>query len=162
MRKNIISGIVVIMAAIGVLVVVNFSQNKTTIREDAQEVTTETQPELTNPASEIGEGEVRLTEENFNAEIRDFKGIALVDMFSPSCGYCQQLGPIVSEVAKESQGKYKVGKLNVILSPDIADEYMVDSYPILIVFKDGKEVSRMVGVKPKETILANLEEYLND
>lgn len=157
MKKNIVLVIVVVMAAIGVLVATKFSQNNTTIRETGSEGT-EAKQELTNPASEIGEGEFRLTEDNFDAEVREYKGIMLVDMFSPSCGYCQQLGPVISEIAKENQGKYKVGKLNVLLSPDIANEFQIQSYPILIIFKDGKEVTRLVGAKPKAEILSKLEE----
>ena len=77
----------------------------------------------------------------------------LVDFWAPWCGPCRIQGPIVEELAKELEGKpYKVGKLNVDESPNIAQQYGVMSIPTLMVFKGGKVDKQMVGVQQKETL----------
>lgn len=155
MKKSTIIAIVVVLAIIGVGVAVKFSQ---TGGDQKDEGLIKTDEEENNPASGIGEGEIRLTEDNFNKEIREYKGVALVDMFLPTCPHCQKIGPVISEIAKENQGKYKIGKLNTNLNNNLATEFKIENVPALIFFKDGKEVARMIGAKSKEEIAAKLQE----
>jgi thioredoxin 1 len=96
-----------------------------------------------------------LTQDNFSKEVLESDKPVLVDFWASWCGPCKMLSPVVDQVAQESDA-FKVCKLNVDDVSDIAVEYKVMSIPTLIVFKDGKEVKRSVGVIGKEDILAML------
>ncbi len=95
-----------------------------------------------------------LNSENFKNEVLD-KSIALVDFYADWCGPCKMVAPIIEEIANE-RSDISVGKINVDESVGIAMEYNVVSIPTMIIFKDGKEVSRLVGYRPKEDILEAL------
>ena len=95
-----------------------------------------------------------LNSENFKNEVLD-KSIALVDFYADWCGPCKMVAPIIEEIANE-RSDISVGKINVDESVGIAMEYNVVSIPTMIIFKDGKEVSRLVGYSPKEEILEAL------
>lgn len=97
----------------------------------------------------------KLDNQNFGNEILNGEGIALVDFYADWCGPCQMVAPIVQEIADE-RSDITVGKINVDEAGEIALKYDVMSIPTLIVFKDGKEQSRIVGYRPKEAILAAL------
>ena len=78
----------------------------------------------------------------------------LVDFYADWCGPCNAMSPVIEELAKELEGKAKVGKINVDENSDIAVEYNVMSIPTLIVFKNGKEEKRLVGLRDKEELLS--------
>lgn len=155
MKKSTIVAIVVVFAIVGVGVAVKFSQTGT---DQKNQGLINTGEDANNPASEIGEGEIRLTDDSFQYEIKDYKGVALVDIYLPTCVHCQKIGPIISEIAKENQGKYKVGKLNANINSKTSEEFKVESVPALIFFKDGEEVARLIGEQSKAEIVAKLEE----
>ena len=97
--------------------------------------------------------ELKINSENFEKEVLNSEKPVLVDFFSDWCGPCKMMAPIVEELATELDGKVKVGKINVDENSDIAVEYNVMSIPTLIVFKNGKEEKRLVGVRDKEELL---------
>lgn len=97
--------------------------------------------------------ELKLNSENFEKVVLNSEEPVLVDFFADWCGPCKMMAPIVEELATELYGKAKVGKLNVDENSDIAIEYNVMSIPTLIVFKNGKEEKRLVGVRDKEELL---------
>lgn len=97
--------------------------------------------------------ELKLSSENFEEEVLNSEKPVLVDFFADWCGPCKMMAPIVEELATELDGKAKVGKLNVDENSDIAVEYNVMSIPTLIIFKNGKEEKRLVGVQDKEELL---------
>jgi thioredoxin 1 len=99
---------------------------------------------------------VILNKENFKNEVLNSKETVLVDFFAPWCPPCRVLLPILEELAKEYEGKIKFTKLNVEDAPEIAEEYQVFSVPTLIIFKEGKEIERIVGLDKKR-----IEEVLN-
>ena len=99
---------------------------------------------------------VTLTDDNFEEEVLRSELPVLVDFWAPWCGPCQMLGPVVEELAKEFEGKVKICKLNVDEGLAAAQKYGVMSIPTLIIFKDGEEVERLVGVRPKEMLAEKL------
>ncbi len=84
------------------------------------------------------------------------KGITLLDFWAVWCGPCRRQGPIVEEIAKEVGKKFKIGKLDVDNNKTSSNTYNVRNIPTLIIFKDGKEVKRMVGLQDKQTLLNEL------
>ena len=100
---------------------------------------------------------VTLTAENFSAEVLSSDVPVLVDFWAPWCRPCLMVAPIVEEIAGESAGKVKVGKINIDEHPAVAKDYEVMSIPTLILFKEGKVAGMSVGVRPKETIMKLFE-----
>src|SRR6476661_8434971 len=76
----------------------------------------------------------------------------LVDAWAAWCGPCRMIAPTIDQLAKESNGRYVVGKLDVDANPNTAMQYRIDSIPALLLFKNGKLVDKMVGVQPKQAI----------
>ncbi|MEI6222207.1 MAG: thioredoxin [bacterium] len=104
--------------------------------------------------------EITLTDATFENEILKSSGVALVDFWAPWCGPCRVVGPVVEEIATEFTGKAKVGKVNVDENPDTAGQFGVMSIPTLIIFKDGKEVDKIIGAVPKEVLVEKLNLYI--
>ncbi len=97
--------------------------------------------------------EITLTKDNFEAEVLKSDIPVLVDFWAVWCGPCQMVGPILSEIAEENEGKIKVGKVNVDEQPELARQFGIMSIPTMIVFKNGEKVNQLVGAVPKESIL---------
>lgn len=97
-----------------------------------------------------------ITQDNFEAEVVNSDKPVLVDFWASWCGPCKQLSPVVDQIAEEKDD-VKICKLNVDEQQDLAVKYKVMSIPTLIVFKNGEEAKRSVGVIPKEEILALFE-----
>ena len=81
----------------------------------------------------------------------------LVDAWAPWCGPCRLIAPVIDELATELAGRVRVVKLNVDDNPRTAARFNLRSIPTLLVFRDGREIDRLVGVQPKQEIARRLE-----
>ena len=80
----------------------------------------------------------------------------LVDAWAPWCGPCRIIAPILDQLAAESEGRYKIAKLNVDENPRISAQFQIRSIPTMLIFKNGQVVDQIVGTAPKQTIAARL------
>jgi thioredoxin 2 len=102
---------------------------------------------------------IYVTDKNFVEEVERSPLPVLVDFWAAWCGPCRLIAPIVDQLAKELGGRVRIGKLDVDANHTTAARYRVQSIPTMIVFKDGKEVDRIVGVQSKEAIAQRLLKY---
>jgi thioredoxin 1 len=100
--------------------------------------------------------ELIFTDQNFQEEVLKSDLPVLVDFFAEWCGPCKMMGPVVDDLAKELEGKVKVGKLNVDENSETASKYGVMSIPTLIYFKGGEVSSTMLGFRSKEEVLKEI------
>lgn len=97
-----------------------------------------------------------ITAENFETEVLNSEVPVLVDFWASWCNPCRMLSPVVDEISEESDGSYKVGKINVDEQSALAAKFRVMSIPTLLVFNKGEVVEKSVGVQPKAKIMAML------
>ena len=96
-----------------------------------------------------------LSDQNFTNRIKT--GFVLVDFWASWCMPCKLMVPVLNELAEETDGKVTIAKLNVDESKVTASKFSVRSIPTLILFKNGKEIHRFVGVKSKDYLLKELD-----
>jgi thioredoxin 2 len=94
---------------------------------------------------------VEATAETFDQEITASVPV-LVDFWAPWCGPCRMISPLVEQSGRENAGRLKVVKLNVDEAPAISERYGVQGIPLLVLFRDGTETSRLVGAVPREQL----------
>ncbi len=97
--------------------------------------------------------EVILTKENFEKEVINSDVPVLVDFWATWCGPCRMIAPTLEEIAKEFDGKVKVGKINVDEQMELAVRFKIDVIPTLIYFVNGEITNKSIGVKTKEEII---------
>jgi thioredoxin 1 len=91
-----------------------------------------------------------LTDDNFKSEIS--KGVTLVDFHADWCGPCRMLSPVLDQIAVDMKGKATVGKVDIDTEQKTAAEFQISSVPTLILFKNGKEVNRLVGLRNADAV----------
>lgn len=97
---------------------------------------------------------------NFESEVLKSEVPVLVDFWAPWCGPCRVMAPVIDELAKEFEGKAKVGKVNVDENKPLAERYSIMSIPTLIIFKNGQVAGQMVGTATKTLLAKKLEQLL--
>ena len=102
---------------------------------------------------------IHLDDSSFDETLKKHR-VILVDFWAPWCGPCNIMSPIIEELAAEYAGKVSFGKLNVDENPLTAKKFGIMGIPTLIIFRDGEEVSRIVGVVPKNYIKREIEKHL--
>ena len=95
-----------------------------------------------------------LNNKNFKAQTRS--GMVLVDFWAPWCGPCKMVAPILNDVAEELDGEVKIGKLNIDHNQQVAGKLKVRNIPTLVLFNDGIEIKRFIGVKTKKFLIKEL------
>lgn len=91
-----------------------------------------------------------VNDDGFDALIKE--GVTVIDFFAEWCGPCRNLAPVIAEVAAELSGKVKFAKLDIDKNHVTAKSLHVTSVPTLILFKDGEEKSRLVGLRDASAI----------
>ena len=105
-----------------------------------------------------------VSDTNFENEVLNSRQPVLVDFWAAWCAPCRMLSPTVEAIAEKYQGQAKVVKLNVDENIDSSSRYGIKGIPTLILFRDGKEAERIVGVPPgaKDFISKMLDKHLSE
>jgi thioredoxin 1 len=99
---------------------------------------------------------IQLTEQNFDAEVLRSSVPVLVDFYATWCPPCQQIAPMIDQLAQEVDGIAKVGKVNVDENPRLATAYQIGAVPTILIFKSGQIIERLMGVQPKSRLVEEL------
>ena len=103
---------------------------------------------------------IDIDDKNFEDEVLKADKPVIVDFWAPWCGPCRAVAPILEELSEEYEGKIAFTRLNVDEAPQNASRYGISAIPTLLVFKDGKPVSQIVGFRPKAELKKTLDEVL--
>jgi len=103
---------------------------------------------------------VTVTDANFSEVVEAWELPVLLDIWAAWCGPCRMIAPVVEQIASEMAGRALVGKLDVDANPRTASRFGVQSIPTLLVLKNGREVDRIVGAAPKNSIVQTLQRHL--
>lgn len=102
---------------------------------------------------------IHLTDQTWDEEITDFKGVAIVDVWAIWCAPCKILGPIIDEIANEIKNEVKICKLNSEQHKK-SHELGIRSIPTILIYKDGELVDKIVGLISKNDIVATIDSHL--
>ena len=97
------------------------------------------------------------TDRTFESEVLKSEVPVLVDFWATWCGPCKMIAPVLMEIAGEKDGQLKIAKLDVDQNPETAQKFGVMSIPTLLLFKNGQEVSRIVGYRSKGQLVQQLD-----
>ncbi|MPM37038.1 Thioredoxin [bioreactor metagenome] len=96
----------------------------------------------------------------FIDSVENKKGTVVVDFFATWCGPCKMLSPVYDSLGEEMKDKSEFLKVDIDQSMELAQRFTVTTVPTVIVFKDGKEMDRLVGFIPKNNLKEKVEQYL--
>ena len=103
---------------------------------------------------------VDVTDDTFADVVERSPVPVLVDLWAPWCGPCRMLAPAIEQVARQFAGRAVVAKLNTDENQQTAARFRADAIPLMLIFKDGREVDRLVGLAPAAEIARRLEAQL--
>lgn len=98
---------------------------------------------------------LKITNKNFEEEVLNSDKPVIIDFYADWCGPCKMMSPIIDSIAEENQ-ELKVGKINVDEAQELAIKYNIMSIPTIIIFKNGNEYKKIVGLTSKENILKEI------
>ena len=104
---------------------------------------------------------MHVTDATFQKDVLESQSLVLVDFWAPWCGPCRMLAPAIEELANDYDGRVVVAKMNTDENGETPGKYGIMGIPTVILFKDGQEVERMVGVRPKKAIIDGLDVLLS-
>jgi thioredoxin 1 len=104
---------------------------------------------------------IEVTDANFQKEVLESKTPVLVDFWAEWCGPCKMIAPVVEQLAKDFDGKLKVGKVDVDSNQQTSMAFGIRSIPTLLIFKNGKVVEQIVGAVPKQALADKVTKHLN-
>ncbi len=102
---------------------------------------------------------IEITDGSFESDVLNSDKPVLVDFWAEWCGPCRMVAPTVNEIAEEQDGLV-VGKMDIDSNPTVPGRYGIRSIPTLMVFKGGEVVARIVGVRPKDQIMAEIAPHM--
>jgi thioredoxin 1 len=105
-----------------------------------------------------GQNVIELTDQNFEQEVLNSEVPVLVDFWAEWCMPCKMLTPTIEKLAKDYEGKVKVGKVDTDSNRDTALKYSISNIPTVILFKGGEMSQRFVGLRPEKDFKAALDE----
>jgi thioredoxin 1 len=94
-----------------------------------------------------------------NYESETAKGLVFVDFWAAWCGPCRRMAPILNEIAEEYKDSVKIGKVNVDNYKKFSIDKGIQALPTIVVYKDGKEVGRIMGLVSKDKLVEVIKEY---
>jgi thioredoxin 1 len=100
---------------------------------------------------------LEFTDSNFKTEVLDSTQLSVIDFWAEWCGPCRAIGPVIEELAKDYEGKVKIGKVNVDHNPQISMDYGITSIPAILFVKGGVVVDKLVGAQPKANFVKKIE-----
>ena len=101
-----------------------------------------------------------VTDATFESQVLQSALPVLVDMWAPWCGPCRMVSPVIDQIAQDNAGKLAAYKMNVDENPVTASKLGISAIPTVIMFKDGKEVQRMIGAQDKGAYQSALDDLL--
>ena len=106
---------------------------------------------------------IEITAQNFKKEVLESESPILVDFWAPWCQPCLMMAPALEELSEELEGKLKIGKLDTEVPENqmLAITYQIQSIPNMKLFKDGKVIKEFIGLRPKESLKAELSEVID-
>ena len=103
---------------------------------------------------------IDITDESFDNEVLNSQQVTVVDFWAPWCGPCRKLSPMLDEIATELGDSVKFVKINADTNLETAKKYSVSGLPTILIFKDGEEKERLVGMMPKTSIISKIQSCL--
>ena len=96
-----------------------------------------------------------LSDTNFRHQIKN--KVVLVDFWASWCAPCRMMAPVLNELASDLPGNAYVGKVNIEKYQSLAKEYSIRSIPTMVLYKNGKEIDRFVGIKSKDFLMQRIQ-----
>jgi thioredoxin 1 len=103
---------------------------------------------------------IEITDSNFQREVLDSDKPVLLDFWAVWCGPCKSIAPVVDEIAREYDGKLKVGKVDVDTNPEVSMKFGIRNIPALMVFKGGRVVEQVIGAVHKRNLLDKVTPHI--